>query len=167
MCLAHQSGRYRQQHITWLAPFFKKGDHALTLTYPAYPSQYKVGFQPNYDAYNSHVRHYLKRIHRIFLGRTKKGLNCVFAHEINYSNGLHTHMILEALPDKRVPTHLHEIILAETWAKMKSTGHLKGVMIKPVEDPVGWIDYIVKDLKTLDYARLSLDIGPWPLSPRS
>jgi hypothetical protein len=166
MCLAHQSNRYRQEHIDWIAPFFRKGDHALTLTYPAYPNQYKPGFQPNYDAYNSHVTHYLQRIHRIFLGRSKKRLNCAYTHEMNYSNGLHTHMILEALPENRVPIHLHETILAETWAQMKHTGQLQGVMIKQVGDPAGWVDYMVKDLKTVDHARLSFNVGPWGLSPR-
>jgi len=160
----------KQQYADWLSRYFKAGDSAITLTFPEIRKQYTKQYVPDFDLYAKHIRHYLNVVNRRYLGNEWKAgrrkLQCVYTFELNSSNGVHAHMILELPPANRLGKDIdkHHFDLGSIWAKMKYTGDLKGTNFQQVYDAYGWLQYMFKDVKKTDYSVTSFNAIDWHLN---
>ena len=128
---------------------FKNGDYALTLTFKPSDMQYHSKYKPDLFYFSEHIAHYLNVVNYKFLGRDFKcrghRLKVVNTFELNGSQGVHCHMILENPIKTRIKpcTHLNEIL--NCWLKTKCSGYSEANKIVATYDANGWIDYIFKD----------------------
>jgi hypothetical protein len=138
---------YRDAQINWVASNFKNGDMALTLTLRESKYQSYRNYKPNLTVFNKTIKHFLNLVHREFLGKNKSKkirLKVACVSELNASNGLHTHMVLQELPTDRVPKHQHANVLRRLWASMKSTGLVCATRVEAAYDVKGWVVYMFK-----------------------
>lgn len=154
----------RPEIINWVTPYFKDGDYQLTLTFRPDKYQYLLNYRPNLMWYSSHIKHYLNVINLKFYGAaSRKGrlrLNSAHAFELNKTNGVHVHMILEAPRIIcRVPVASQIHTLETCWLKLKYSGVDLATKIERTEDSHGWIGYIFKDISTMKDLRC--DYSNW------
>lgn len=138
---------YQDEQIEMVLPSFKNGDFVLTLTNRETSKQFSADYKPDLLGFNKTIKHFLGLVHDKFLGKNKSKKNrlyVAFTFELNANKGLHTHMILQALPTNRVPKHEHVEVLRKLWASMKFTGNKSGTRVEEAYNVRGWVKYMFK-----------------------
>lgn len=157
----------KSAYAAWLSPYFKNCDYALTMTFRPVRKQYSNYYRPDYNLYAKHIHHYLNKVNRAFLGNEWKAgrrkLNCAYVFELNKSNGVHAHMILETPPIHRFVKNKHAYYLRTMWSEMKYTGDIKGTDFTEVYDATGWLNYMFKDISRTDIVSTSYNADDWHL----
>lgn len=128
---------------------FNDGDYALTLTFKPSVVQYAFNYKPVLIYYSQSIRHYLNVVNKKFLGRDFKSrgqrLKVVNTFELNGSQGVHCHMILQNPKLARIEHANHIFELKNYWLKTRASGYAEANKIEVTYDAGGWIDYMFKD----------------------
>ena len=154
-------------NLNLVSSHFIPGDIAITLTWKPVVSQYnKLGFKKDTIVKSNDIRHYLRRVNHEFLGRDFKArgqkLKVINAFELNSSQGIHCHMILEKPVSSRVAEEKCIDTLMQCWLDMECSGYVGANLIEICDNPTRWIQYFLKD--TASYKPEFVDYENWYLN---
>ena len=145
----HQSTRERitASFKEWISPHFNDKDYFVTLTFRSWVKFDEVRCSAD-------IKHFLKSINRKVYGKAniKKGmqLKCFPIFELNHSDGVHVHMMLQK-PNDIARLHMpFEALVIETWQNMRCGGVRKAQDITPCNGVTTRIGYQSKQINTAD-----------------
>ena len=149
--------------INWVKPNFKNVDFAITLTFKPDINQYRLNYVPDYRWYSSHVHHYLNIVNRTMIGRASnrplERLKVAYTFELNFSEGVHVHMILEARENCKIPKMHQPMVLKSCWQNVHHSGLPQAQIVEPCWDSAGWVEYLMKDVSRKN--NLHYDVQNW------
>lgn len=130
---------------SWVGENFKVGDCFVTLTF-------KPTIKFDESSRSADIKRFLQRLNRIIFGKAfdygHKKLNSCPVFELNYSDGVHVHMLLER-PEAniRFDGDFDKLII-DTWYSMKNAGIKKAQDVRTCFDVNGALGYMSKQMRT-------------------
>ena len=131
----------------WISPHFNDKDYFVTLTFRSWVKFDEVRCSAD-------IKHLLKSINRKVYGKAniKNGmqLKCFPIFELNHSDGVHVHMMLQKPNDIARLQMPFEALVIETWQNMRCGGVRKAQDITPCNGVTTRIGYQSKQINTAD-----------------
>lgn len=136
----------RQQMVDWISSHFSDHDLFVTLTFKP-----DIAFDEAKRSLD--VKHFLKRLNRKVFGKgidRGRQLRCCPIFELNHSDGLHVHMVLERPADtSRLNSSFKQTVI-DTWVAMDYTGIPVAQDIRDCYDVKRLLYYMTKQIRTDD-----------------